>query len=124
MMPGCTGGLSQPSRSPARTAAVRVSITVGSLSLDGATMPALPFSNSMGLVPNLMDITTWPDGSVFHQGLTACCLVVACRSPLTFVHRWTVRTCLGSFRSSLCGPRFLDSNHIRRLRRVCMTKCG
>ena len=22
------------------------------------------------------------------------------------------------------GPRFLDTNHIRRLRRVCMTKCG
>jgi hypothetical protein len=38
-------------------------------------MPALPFSNSMGLAPNLMDITTWPDGSVFHQVLTACCLV-------------------------------------------------
>jgi hypothetical protein len=30
-------------------------------------MPALPFSNSMGLAPNLTDITIWPEGSVFHQ---------------------------------------------------------
>jgi hypothetical protein len=50
--------------SPARTAEIRVSITAGSLSLEGTTMPALPFSNSMGLAPNLMDITTWPTGSV------------------------------------------------------------
>ena len=48
-------------------------------------MPALPFLNSMGLAPNLTDITTWPDGSVVHQGRTACCFVVACRWPSTLV---------------------------------------
>src|SRR6266478_8078437 len=75
--------LNNSSSSPARTAAISVSITVGSLSLEGTTMPALPFSNSMGLAPNLMDITTCPAGSVFHQGRTACCLVTACLSPFT-----------------------------------------
>ena len=45
------------SNSPARTASMRVLMTVGSLSFDGTTMPALPFSNSMGFVPNLIDIT-------------------------------------------------------------------
>jgi hypothetical protein len=44
------------SSSPAGTAAIKVSITVGSLSLDATTIPALPFSNSIGLAPNLMEI--------------------------------------------------------------------
>jgi hypothetical protein len=34
--------LKSSSSSPAFTAAIRVSITVGSLSFDGTTMPALP----------------------------------------------------------------------------------
>jgi hypothetical protein len=41
--------LNSSSSSPARTAVIRVSITAGSLSVDGTTIPALPFSNSMGL---------------------------------------------------------------------------
>src|ERR1700722_17445413 len=98
--------LKRSSSSPARTAAIRVSMTAGSLSLDPTAMPALPFSNSMGLAPNLIDMTTCPAGSVFHQGRTACCLVVACRSPLSLVHRWTVRTWFGSFRSSFCSSSF------------------
>src|SRR5665213_685773 len=76
-------------------------------------MPALPFSNSMGLAPNLTDMRTWPDGSVFHHGRTACCLVVDWRSPLTLVQRWTVRTWLGSFRSSFCSSS-LVMNLVRR----------
>jgi hypothetical protein len=47
------------------------SINAGSLSFEPTTMPALPFSNSTGLAPNLMDRTTWPEASVFHQGRTA-----------------------------------------------------
>src|SRR6202162_922520 len=58
--------LNSSSSSPARTAEISVSITAGSLSLDGTTIPAFPFSNSMGLAPNLTDITTCPAGSVFH----------------------------------------------------------
>jgi hypothetical protein len=60
-----------PSSSPARTAVIRVSITAGSLSLDGTTMPALPFSNSRGLAPNLMDIGLPPgsDGLLLGDGL-------------------------------------------------------
>jgi hypothetical protein len=41
--------LNNSSSSPARTAAIRVPITVGRLSFDGTTIPALPFANSMGL---------------------------------------------------------------------------
>jgi hypothetical protein len=52
--------------------------------------------------------------SVFHQGRTACCLMVACRSPLTLVHRWTVRTWLGSLRSSFCSSS-LATNLARRV---------
>jgi hypothetical protein len=65
-------------------------------------MPALPFSNSMSLAPNLMD-DNLTGGSIFHQGRTACCLVVACLSPSTLTHRWTVRMWLGSFRRSFCS---------------------
>src|SRR6187455_1014788 len=54
--------------SPARTASIRVLITVGSLSFDGTAIPALPFSNSMGLAPNLTDMMIWPVGSIFHHG--------------------------------------------------------
>src|SRR5205814_2979303 len=88
IVPVFAAWLKRSSSSPARTAVIRVSITAGSLSLDGTTMPALPFSNSMGLAPNLTDMTIWPARSVFHQGRTACCLVTACLSPLTLVHRW------------------------------------
>src|ERR1700688_1533570 len=45
-----------------------------------------------GLGPELDGHPDLPAGSVFHQGLTACCLVLACRCPSTLVHRWTVRT--------------------------------
>jgi len=45
------------SNSPARTAAMSASISAGSLSFEPTTMPALPFSNSTGLAPNLMDMT-------------------------------------------------------------------
>src|ERR1700674_620442 len=106
--------LKRSSSSPARTAAISVSITAGSFSLGPTAMPALPFSNSTGLAPNLMDMTTCPEGSVFHQDRTACCLVVACLSPLTLVHRWTVRTWLGSFKSSFCYSSF-ETNLARRM---------
>src|SRR3984957_17631948 len=114
IVPVLAAWLNNSSSSPARTAEMRVSITTGSLSLDGTTMPAFPFSNSMGLAPNLMDITTCPDGSVFHQGRTACCLVVAWRSPLILVHRWTVRTWFGSFRIDFCSSS-LVTNLARRV---------
>jgi hypothetical protein len=47
--PALAAWLNSSSSSPARTAVIRVSITGGSLSVDGTTIPALPFSNSMGL---------------------------------------------------------------------------
>lgn len=70
--------LNSSSSSPARTAEIRVSITAGSLSLDGTTIPALPLSNSMGLAPNLTDIhdlsrrvrlPPGPDGLLLSDGL-------------------------------------------------------
>src|SRR4029077_5315525 len=54
------------------------------------------------------------EASVHHQGRMACCFVVACRSPLTLVHRWTVLTWLGSFRSSFCSSS-LATNLARRV---------
>lgn len=41
----------RPSNSPALTAPISASMSAGSLSLEATAMPALPFSNSMGLVP-------------------------------------------------------------------------
>jgi hypothetical protein len=32
-------------------------------------MPALPFSISTGLAPNLTDMTTWPEASVLRRNL-------------------------------------------------------
>jgi hypothetical protein len=44
------------SSSPAQTAAMRVSMTDDSLSFDGTMIAGLPFSNSTGLLPNLIDM--------------------------------------------------------------------
>ena len=74
-------------------------------------MPALPFSNSRAGTE--LDGDDHLSGRVrLRKGRTACCLVVACRSSSTFVHRW-IRTKLGSFRSRFCSSS-LVTNLARR----------
>jgi hypothetical protein len=43
------------------------------------------------LAPNLIDMTSWPDGSVFHHGRTRCFRMTGCLWPSTSTIRWTVR---------------------------------
>src|ERR1700716_450840 len=52
------------SSSPLRTAAIKVSITDGSLSSDGTAMALLPFSNSSGFRPSRMKKATEPFGAI------------------------------------------------------------
>src|SRR5262249_17938448 len=58
------------SNSPTRAAAIKVSMTVGSLSFDATVMAAFPFSNSTGLPANRTVMKVCPTASVPHQGLT------------------------------------------------------
>src|SRR4029077_9604267 len=55
---------------PALAAAVSVSMTAGSFSLEATATAAFPFSNSTGLPPNLTVMKTWPELSVPHQDFT------------------------------------------------------
>jgi hypothetical protein len=86
-------------------APIRLSISAGSLSLDATAMPALFFSNSIGLAPWKTEKTTWPEPSARHHGRTRCCFSICRRSSPLPAQRWVLRTYEASARRAFCSTR-------------------